>query len=158
MAELKLVEDTKTDQIKEYLIPVSFEMCGILAIKAHSLKDAINMAIRNQDSLPLPMVRNYVDGSYQVETDPAIIQNYTAHPAMYRKSAERVDISTRAVLSGDEDTVASVLEGLTKNEGYCPRHTERTPDTKCLCKEFREETPVNETCPCGLHKKIETVE
>lgn len=158
MEKSKHIEDSKADKMQEYLIPVSFEMCGMLAIKAHSLKDAIDIAIRNQDSLPLPVTRNYVDGSYQVETDPEIIQNYTAHPDMYRKYAQSVNIHTRAVLSDNEETVSSVIEGLTKTGGYCPCRVQHTPDTKCLCREFREETPVGETCPCGLYVKKEIVE
>ncbi len=38
--------------------------------------------------------------------------------------------------------------------GYCPCMLERTPDTKCMCKEFREQkTPGR--CHCGRFEKVE---
>ena len=33
-----------------------------------------------------------------------------------------------------------VRAALKKNEGYCPCAIEKTPETKCICKEFREQT------------------
>lgn len=50
---------------------------------------------------------------------------------------------------GSEEIAAAVKA----NDGYCPCMRVRTPDTKCMCKEFRElkETGI---CHCGLYKKI----
>ena len=31
-----------------------------------------------------------------------------------------------------------VKEGLAKKDGYCPCRLERTPENKCMCKEFKE--------------------
>ena len=40
------------------------------------------------------------------------------------------------------------------NYGYCPCMIDRTPDTLCMCREFREqETPG--PCPCGRFEKVE---
>ena len=39
------------------------------------------------------------------------------------------------------------------NDGYCPCMREKTPDTKCMCKEFREQS-IGE-CHCGLYVKVE---
>ena len=52
---------------------------------------------------------------------------------------------------GSEEIAAAVKE----NDGYCPCTRTKTPDTKCMCKEFRElkETGI---CHCGLYKKIIT--
>lgn len=38
------------------------------------------------------------------------------------------------------------------NGGYCPCMRSKTPDTKCMCKAFREQE--EGVCHCGLYKKI----
>ena len=58
-------------------------------------------------------------------------------------------------ISEDEKTVQAVRDGLKQTGGYCPCRIEKTPDTKCPCKEFRTETKVGETCHCGLYVKTE---
>ena len=45
-----------------------------------------------------------------------------------------------------------ILDKLKENDGYCPCRIEQTPDTKCMCKEFREQTNAG-TCHCGLYIK-----
>lgn len=40
---------------------------------------------------------------------------------------------------------------LRESGGYCPCKLERTPDTKCICKEFREQK--SGPCHCGLYIK-----
>lgn len=49
---------------------------------------------------------------------------------------------------------ASVAELVKANSGYCPCAIDKTPDTKCMCKEFRE-CPAPGLCHCGLYKKVE---
>lgn len=156
MSELKPIEEP--EKIKEYIIPVYFEMSGLISVKAGSAKKALDMVIRNKADLPLPDTRNYVENSYQIETDTGIIESYSLYPSRYHEHAKSVRIQTRAVLSDNKENVASVREALKKNEGYCPCQIQRTPDTRCICKEFREQTPVGETCRCGLYVKTETVE
>lgn len=52
---------------------------------------------------------------------------------------------------------ASIRELVRKNDGYCPCAVQKTPDTKCMCKEFREkDTPG--LCHCGLYEKVEEPE
>lgn len=42
------------------------------------------------------------------------------------------------------------------NDGYCPCKIDKNPDTKCMCKEFREQK--NEgLCHCGLYEKIKDI-
>ena len=55
-------------------------------------------------------------------------------------------------VSEDKEVVKAIKEGLKKNDGYCPCRIERTPETKCMCKEFREQTEGE--CHCGLYVKI----
>lgn len=38
------------------------------------------------------------------------------------------------------------------NDGYCPCMVEKTPDTKCMCREFREQ-PEPGPCHCGRFVK-----
>lgn len=54
----------------------------------------------------------------------------------------------------DEKKVEDIKIKIKENDGYCPCLLERTKDTKCPCKEFRE---INEPgyCTCGLYKKVE---
>ncbi len=56
----------------------------------------------------------------------------------------------------DKEVVKAVLEGLKKTGGYCPCRLDRTDDTKCKCKEFREQIddPDYEGyCHCYLYYK-----
>jgi len=59
-------------------------------------------------------------------------------------------------LNGDQGIVAAMREGLKLNGGYCPCRLERTPDTKCICKEFREQLEDDSFsgyCHCLLYYK-----
>lgn len=39
----------------------------------------------------------------------------------------------------DEKLVKMIKEGLKKRGGYCPCVVEKNEDTKCMCKEFRDQ-------------------
>lgn len=39
------------------------------------------------------------------------------------------------------------------NGGYCPCAVFKTPDTKCICKEFREQQTPG-LCHCGRYVKV----
>ena len=39
----------------------------------------------------------------------------------------------------DENVVNAIKEGLKKTGGYCPCRIAHTEDTKCMCKEFRDQ-------------------
>lgn len=49
---------------------------------------------------------------------------------------------------GSEEIAAAVKA----NDGYCICAVVKTPDTKCMCKEFLEQKE-NGVCHCGLYKK-----
>ena len=55
-------------------------------------------------------------------------------------------------LNEDEELVAEIRRALNENDGYCPCRIEKTADTKCMCKEFREQNEGE--CHCGLYIKI----
>lgn len=44
-----------------------------------------------------------------------------------------------------------IEKALKENQGYCPCRIYRNPDTKCMCKEFREQE--KGICHCGLFMK-----
>lgn len=52
----------------------------------------------------------------------------------------------------DKEYVKEIKKQLKANNGYCPCALEKTKDTKCMCKEFREME--EGTCHCGLYIKI----
>lgn len=53
----------------------------------------------------------------------------------------------------DKNHVKMIREALADNDGYCPCSIVKNDDTKCMCKEFREQhTPGK--CHCGLYEKF----
>ena len=46
----------------------------------------------------------------------------------------------------------TIAEAVKNNQGYCPCAIEKTEDTKCMCKAFRERAE-SSICHCGLYKK-----
>ena len=57
-------------------------------------------------------------------------------------------------VTDDLELREAIKQGLKDSDGYCPCHLEQNEDTKCLCKEFREQT-VPGFCHCGLYEKVE---
>ncbi len=54
------------------------------------------------------------------------------------------------------EVVAAIKDGLEKNDGYCPCRFDRTEDTKCICKEFKEQIADPDFegyCHCLLYYK-----
>lgn len=51
----------------------------------------------------------------------------------------------------DSEYAKEVRAKLKDNGGYCPCKLEKTPDNKCMCKEFREMS--EGVCDCGLYIK-----
>lgn len=59
-------------------------------------------------------------------------------------------------LNEDRELVALIREGLRQKGGYCPCRFERTEDTKCICREFREQMAdpnFEGYCHCRLYYK-----
>ena len=56
----------------------------------------------------------------------------------------------------NEKIVNAIMEGLKKKNGHCPCKLETSEDTKCMCKEFREQIADIEFegyCHCMLYYK-----
>ena len=62
----------------------------------------------------------------------------------------------KITLNPDPEIVRTVKEGLQAKGGYCPCRLQKTEDTKCMCREFREQIadPAFEGyCHCMLYYK-----
>jgi len=55
-------------------------------------------------------------------------------------------------INDDAELVAEIRAKLKENDGYCPCRLMKTPDSKCMCKEFREQE--SGICHCGLYIKV----
>ena len=60
----------------------------------------------------------------------------------------------RIIKNPDEEMFKEVLAAVKANDLYCPCRLEHTPDTKCPCKEFRNQGTEGE-CNCGLYVKVQ---
>lgn len=60
---------------------------------------------------------------------------------------------TKITTNPDKEFVKEIREKLKNNQGYCPCRITKNDDTKCMCKEFREQVDRGETgeCHCGLY-------
>lgn len=52
----------------------------------------------------------------------------------------------------DTDFVKEMKKAIKNNNGYCPNSFVKNKDTKCPCKNFREQIE-NGYCNCGLYYK-----
>ncbi len=56
----------------------------------------------------------------------------------------------------DKEIVKTVQEGFKRTGGYCPCKIQRNEDTKCMCKEFRDQIKdpnFERFCQCLLYYK-----
>lgn len=54
----------------------------------------------------------------------------------------------------DEEEFKRIVKMIESNDGYCPCKITKNVDTKCMCREFREQTKPGK-CHCGLYIKVE---
>lgn len=59
----------------------------------------------------------------------------------------------KITVNPDKEYVQEVRTKLKDNDGFCPCRLEKTEDTKCMCKEFRDmiERGEDGECHCGLY-------
>ena len=60
----------------------------------------------------------------------------------------------KIIKNPDIETYIQVSNAIKANNVYCPCALQPTPDTKCPCKAFREQTTAGE-CHCGAYLKVE---
>lgn len=58
----------------------------------------------------------------------------------------------KITLNPDKDHVNKIREKLKANDGYCPCVLIKDATTKCMCKDFIEDTEEG-PCHCGLYIK-----
>ena len=58
---------------------------------------------------------------------------------------------TRIKVVDDAEYVEAIRQKLKDNKGFCPCRLVKNEDTKCMCKEFREQS--DGVCHCGLYVK-----
>ncbi len=54
-------------------------------------------------------------------------------------------------ISDDKELVEKIRKKLKENGNFCPCRLVKNEDTKCMCKEFREQE--SGECHCGLYVK-----
>ena len=69
-------------------------------------------------------------------------------------------MSMRIRLNPDKRVVEEARNALKKTDGYCPCAIIRNDDTKCMCKNFREQVAqgIPGECHCGLYEGVKTDE
>ena len=62
----------------------------------------------------------------------------------------------KVIESKDTERVALIRQQLKENDGYCPCKLLRDENTKCICKEFREQIACGSAgkCHCGLYELV----
>ena len=58
----------------------------------------------------------------------------------------------KITVNSDKKFVEELRKAIQENDGYCPCAVLKTQDTKCMCKEFVEQTHSG-PCHCGLYTK-----
>lgn len=64
----------------------------------------------------------------------------------------------KVILNPDKEIVKIVKEGLKQRDGYCPCVVEKSENTKCMCKEFRDQIKdpnFKGYCHCRLYLKTD---
>jgi len=63
----------------------------------------------------------------------------------------------RITTNSNKELVNQIREKLKDNDGYCPCRVQKNEDTKCMCKEFKEQMGRGELgeCHCGLYVIVE---
>ena len=57
----------------------------------------------------------------------------------------------------DPELLAEIERQLKENNGYCPCRPQKTAETRCICKEFREQLADDDfegECHCGRFIKV----
>lgn len=65
-------------------------------------------------------------------------------------------MALKIIQSEDKELVKKIRDGLKESGGHCPCVVPEFwgEDTKCLCREFRDQTEIG-LCHCGLYRKVE---
>ena len=62
-------------------------------------------------------------------------------------------MSLKIMINPNTEIFNEVSKKVKENNGYCPCRIVKNEDTKCICKEFREQQVEGE-CHCGMYVKV----
>lgn len=63
-------------------------------------------------------------------------------------------MALKTIKNPNKEIYDEVCKAVAENSGFCPCSLEKTKDTLCPCREFREQTVIGE-CHCGRFCKVE---
>ena len=63
----------------------------------------------------------------------------------------------KIITNPDKEYAKEIRERIKDNNGFCPCRINKTEDTKCMCKEFRDMVAngITGECHCGLYISTE---
>jgi len=77
-----------------------------------------------------------------------LLKSVRVHSASLKAPALKIRVNPEWT----EEQVAEFRKAIKDNDGYCPCEDEHVPDTKCMCRNFREQGEEG-NCHCGLYDK-----
>ena len=82
----KFEKEIKMNNVeKEWIVPVTYEVCGFIKVKAKSAEEACKKVHENPDDYPLPHQTDYIDGSFDVSCN---LEEASALSEIYTKNYE----------------------------------------------------------------------
>ena len=96
------------------------------------------------------------DREQGTETNIPCERSKPLYPDPYTLFRPKGEIMSKIRLNENAELVAKIKAGLEKKGGYCPCRLEKSEDTKCICKEFREQIDdpnFEGYCHCLLYYK-----
>ena len=63
------------------------------------------------------------------------------------------EIKYKIFFNPDKEKYSELRKKIVDNFFFCPSKEEKSSDTRCMCKEFRNLDKENEYCSCGLYFK-----
>lgn len=62
-------------------------------------------------------------------------------------------MSLKIIPNPNKEEYDEISQAVKDNSGYCPCLLEKSENSKCICKDFREQT-IEGFCHCGRYQKI----
>lgn len=63
-------------------------------------------------------------------------------------------MSLKIIPNPNKEEYDEISQAVKDNSGYCPCLLEKSENSKCICKDFREQT-IEGFCHCGRYSKLE---
>lgn len=62
-------------------------------------------------------------------------------------------MNLKIIPNPNKEEYDEISQAVKDNSGYCPCLLEKSENSKCICKDFREQT-IEGFCHCGRFKKV----